>query len=87
MKVIPEMRGADNIKYTMYTFLLQNSKYTLNANGTPNFKYKIANKEKNDIDRFDLHSLDLCQLTSLLSRNSSTKFSVPRNFVFLLPKL
>jgi hypothetical protein len=43
-------------------FLLQNSKYTLNANGTPNFKYKITNKEKNDIDRFDLHSLDLCYL-------------------------
>ena len=71
MKVIPEMRGADNIKYTMYTFLLQNSKYTLNANGTPNFKYKITNKKKkNDIDRFDLHSLDLCQLTSWLSGNS-----------------
>ena len=46
MKVIPEMRGADNIKYTMYTFLLQNSKYTLNANGTPNFKYKITNNKK-----------------------------------------
>jgi hypothetical protein len=46
MKVIPEMRGADNIRYTMYTFLLQNSKYTLNANNTPNFKYKITNRKK-----------------------------------------
>ena len=40
------MRGADNIRYAMYTFSLQNSKYTLNANGTPNFKYKITNKKK-----------------------------------------
>jgi hypothetical protein len=83
MKVIPEIRGVDKIRYTMYTFLLQNSKYTLNANNTPNFKYKITNNKKNDIDRFDLHSLDLCQLTSFLSGNSqypifsSTKFCIP----------
>ena len=40
-------------------------------------------KKKNDIDRFDLHSLDLCQLTSWLSGNShnpiisSAKFCIP----------
>jgi hypothetical protein len=56
-----------NLKKKKNVYLPLKQKPEKISNGTPNFKYKITNKEKNDIDRFDLHSLDLCQLTSLLS--------------------